>query len=103
MIDNYHDEAHAELVAAIEEHIKIDVQLGLDFVRAILNAEGQILVSPLSFPIVEDGPVDAEVRYRMLKRFKFRIIYQMESGKPRVIAFAHLRQRPGYWKHRIIR
>jgi hypothetical protein len=40
------------------------------------------------------------VRKRSLKRFPFTIVYEVTQTRIAVIAVAHQRQRPGYWRAR---
>lgn len=35
-----------------------------------------------------------------LRRFPYNLVYQIKSQELRVIALAHQRRRPGYWKNR---
>lgn len=39
-------------------------------------------------------------RYRLLRRFPYLIVYRELTDRLQVIAVAHARQRPGYWRHR---
>lgn len=35
-----------------------------------------------------------------VKRFPFRIVYRVESNRLLVVAVAHAKRRPDYWRHR---
>ena len=35
-----------------------------------------------------------------VKRFPFRIVYRVVEGSVLVVAIAHAKRRPGYWKNR---
>lgn len=39
-------------------------------------------------------------RHSPLRRFPYRIIYQIDGGELKVLAIAHHRRRPGYWAKR---
>jgi plasmid stabilization system protein ParE len=40
-------------------------------------------------------------RRYLLKRFPYLVVYRATADKLQVIAVAHGRRRPGYWRHRI--
>ncbi len=44
--------------------------------------------------------IDARHRECLVKRFPFRIIFRMEASRIVVVAIAHAKRRPGYWKGR---
>src|SRR6266852_5878020 len=46
-------------------------------------------------------PVDRGLRRALLHRFPFSLIYSVEVDEVLIVAVAHQRRRPGYWKHRI--
>jgi len=41
------------------------------------------------------------IRRALLARFPHAILYVEMPAEIRVVAFAHLRPRPGYWLHRV--
>jgi toxin ParE1/3/4 len=44
--------------------------------------------------------LDAIHRRLPLRRFPFGLIFRVDPGAVRVVAFAHNRRRPGYWRSR---
>jgi hypothetical protein len=34
------------------------------------------------------------------KRFHYRVVHFVRDGEPVILAYAHEKQRPGYWKDR---
>jgi hypothetical protein len=58
---------------------------------------------PRRFAKILDGPPDLELRRAVLSRFPYGFVFLvMEGGQEvRVVAFAHRRQRPGYWLDRV--
>lgn len=101
MILPYHPEANEELEQAIRDLATADPELADNLIDAVLRAEDEIIEGPLRYPVAEDAPVGFEVRYRLLKKFKYRLVYIADAGAAQVVAFAHLRRRPGYWHDRI--
>jgi plasmid stabilization system protein ParE len=65
------------------------------FSAAVDAALSEISADPERFARIDD-------RHRgcLLKRFPFRIIYRIEPTKILVVAVAHAKRRPGYWKRR---
>ncbi len=59
------------------------------------EAEAAILERPEAWPSGEAG-----TRRYLLRRFPFSVIYRAEGSKIVIIAIAHARRRPGYWKAR---
>ena len=70
--------------------------LGVDFLSEVEHAVKSFTESPNTWPILK-----GKLRRRIIRRFPFGILYQVESEEIVVIAVAHLRRKPGYWKERI--
>lgn len=49
--------------------------------------------APLSWPADEDGN-----RKRAIKRFPFSVWFEVHGDQVTVLAIAHHRRRPGYWR-----
>jgi len=66
-------------------------------VRAFLDEIGaslkRIVARPQLFPIYLD-----ETRRRICDRFSYSIIYREKEDVILILAVAHAKQRPGYWK-----
>lgn len=70
--------------------------LGLDFLNEVQRTIIFILAHPRSGPVVSPN-----IRRRIVRRFPFGILYAIDNEKIVVVAVAHLKRRPGYWKERI--
>lgn len=46
-------------------------------------------------------PVGRGLRRALLHRFPFSLIYSVEVDEVLIVAVAHQRRRPGYWRNRI--
>ena len=46
-------------------------------------------------------PLDFHRRRFPLRRFPFGLIYRVEGDTLRILALAHRRQRPGFWRGRV--
>ena len=48
------------------------------------------------------GPAhpDSRTRRTLVERFPYQVVYRLAQDEIVVVAIAHLKRRPGYWKHR---
>ena len=47
------------------------------------------------------GPhFEGTFRRKLLRRFPFQLIYEVTAEEVLLVAVAHLRRRPGYWRDR---
>jgi plasmid stabilization system protein ParE len=76
------------------------VGLGLEFLAAVDAALQRIRDDPLQFPTLETLPDEPSVRRFLLKRFPYAIVYEVVSSDIQILAVAHARRRPEYWKKR---
>jgi plasmid stabilization system protein ParE len=74
--------------------------LGLEFLVAVDAALQRIRDDPHQFPTLETLPDEPHVRRFLLKRFPYLIIFEVASPEIRILALAHTRRRPHYWKKR---
>lgn len=61
-----------------------------------------------SFALIADAPriwprFEARTRRYLLRRFPFSIIYRTSEGAIEIIALAHHKRRPGYWRRQVCR
>lgn len=89
-------EAEQEMFEAAIYYQSQASDLGLDYLFEVEQAVQAIAESPITWPIIE-----GELRRRLVKRFPFGILYRIEPEEIVIIAVAHLRRRPGYWKKRL--
>lgn len=93
----YHPEAKSEIrESGIWYDLKVD-GLGLEFLLEVRKSEFRILQNPELWPIYEAG-----TRRYVMQRFPFAIIYLFSEQKIQIVAVAHCKRRPGYWKNRMI-
>ena len=43
---------------------------------------------------------DPRTRRVLVARFPYQIVYRLDQNEIMVLAIAHMKRRPGYWKHR---
>jgi plasmid stabilization system protein ParE len=70
--------------------------LGEDFLDEVQRTVESILAFPKSGPVVSEN-----LRRRILRRFPFGLLYATDAERIVIVAVAHLKRRPGYWKDRI--
>ena len=98
MIYEFHPEAEQEFVEAAAYYERAVTGLGERFGSEVRYAIEQLLEYPELGP-----PIDANLRRLILTRFTYFLIYSFTADVLRVIAVAHARRRPGYWRSRVDR
>lgn len=43
---------------------------------------------------------DAQTRRLLVRRFPYQVVYRVRPAEIVIVAVAHLKRRPGYWKNR---
>ena len=71
------------------------VGLGEEFLDGVQEAIYQIRKYPLAWSVFE-----GEYRRYLMKRFPYGVVYRVETDIIFIIAVAHLRRKPDYWKSR---
>lgn len=88
--------ASAELGEAAKFYAdRADQALGLAFIAEFERALSLLSINP------ELGAIwRGTARRYPLRRFPYNVVYQIKAEELRVIALAHQRRRPSYWKER---
>jgi mRNA-degrading endonuclease RelE of RelBE toxin-antitoxin system len=92
----YHPKALAEAFRSARYYNRQEEGLGAEFFNAVDFCVGQLRQDPLRQKPDEDG-----VRSWRLRRFPFRVYYAVDPNRIRILAVAHLKRRPGYWRQRL--
>ncbi len=74
--------------------------LGDAFLDELARAYQLIEHQPRAFQSIARPPGGREVRRYVLRRFPYRIIYEVIGTDVVVLAVAHTRRQPNYWKGR---
>jgi plasmid stabilization system protein ParE len=89
-------------VGAVEEGLEAvrwyesrSVKAARSFRLEIRLAFDRIRDSPLSWPHYHWG-----TRRLLLRRFPYQVVYRIKPDHVLVVAIAHTKQRPGYWRER---
>ena len=95
MTFTFHPLASAELDEVIQYYETYERGMGMAFLEEAYSAIRRICIYPAACPAAS-----ANTRKCILNRFPYALMYQIKDGNVRIIAFAHLRRRPGYWTRR---
>jgi plasmid stabilization system protein ParE len=89
-------EALREIDDVFEWYFERSIQAAEAFVGEATNAFALIVSSPAIWPDFEAG-----TRRYVLRKFPYSIIYRELQGGIEVIAVAHHKRRPRYWRSRL--
>jgi plasmid stabilization system protein ParE len=91
-----HPEAWLEIEAADNWYVERSVDASANFIAAISEGFENISQAPRRWPRHLHG-----TRRLVLQRFPFSIIYFDDPAVVNVVAVAHGKRKPGYWKARV--
>jgi hypothetical protein len=95
------DEAEDELIAAERWYEARLPGLGREFRNAIDEAMERLESAPLAAAPLLTVPASIGARRVSVKRFPYSIVFIHHDDDLWVVAFAHDRRRPGYWRNRL--
>ena len=90
------EEALQEAEATARWYVERSVTAAAAFCSEMDAAESAIVRLPDAWP-----PFDHGTRRYLLQRFPFSVVYRVEARRILIVAVAHARRRPGYWKSRM--
>jgi toxin ParE1/3/4 len=90
------EEADLELSKAVDHYEQIYSGLGLDFEREVKENIFKIAENPGIWSLRDDG-----TRRFSTKRFPYRIVYLLHEDVIWIVAVAHHKRFPEYWKKRL--
>ena len=91
----FHPEARAEALEAEAWYSERDPLVAARFAVELERAVDAIAEAPLAWP--SQGP---GTRRCLLRNFPHEVVYRILVDRVEVIAVAHQRRRPGYWRGR---
>lgn len=91
----FHPEAQDEFFAAIDWYEAARPGLGAAFLGAVYEATERARERPLA-----GAPLGSDLRRVFVRRFPYFVLYENDLTRVWVVAVAHFRRRPGYWKVR---
>ena len=92
----FHEEANAEFEAAFDWYFARSELAAWKFAEELGRAVHIITQAPQRWPDAIGG-----ARKFVLQRFPFAVVYRELPSIIQILAIAHGRRRPGYWKDRL--
>lgn len=92
----FHHEAQDEFISAAQYFESQTENLGLKFIAAVERTYQRIL----EFPEI-GRPFGRRLRRFLVPGFPYGLLYRVEAERIFIVAVAHFRRRPGYWRSRI--
>jgi plasmid stabilization system protein ParE len=91
----FHDLAEDELNEAAAFYARARPGLGDAFLAEVYRAVAAMGASPLAGTAVEN-----DVRWWLVRRFPYSVLYRVRDDHIRILAIAHQKRRPFYWRGR---
>ena len=101
MLLELHPDAVEELEAAVVWHNRERIGRGDLLYDDVRKRIAQATRFPMSGAPVVGLDAKYDVRSYGLRRFPYRVITAVVIGAPLVVAVAHTRREPGYWRARL--
>jgi len=92
----FHPEAKDDFRDAIRWYRARSTIASVEFRKTVSGAIRNVVQAPQHWPKYLHG-----TRRFVLQRFPFSVIYLDDPDQITIIAVAHGKRRPGYWKHRL--
>ena len=91
----FHEAAEAELNDAAAFYEQVEAGLGYAFLDDVDAALAAIQAHPEA-----NETRYGRIRRRLLVRFPYALLYSFDGEQVRILAIAHQRRRPFYWRRR---
>ncbi len=91
----FHEEAEQEIFDAANFYEEVSHTLTIEFFDELFSVIDTVVASPNRNQEISKG-----FRKSNLKRFPFKVVYKIENEKIVVVAIAHHKRKPNYWKKR---
>jgi plasmid stabilization system protein ParE len=92
-------DAREEFLAAVDWYAARDPNVARRFVKRVAFAIEQIRAAPHTFPLAPFVPERLGIRKRNVEGFPYSVVF-LELETEGILALAHGRRRPGYWRAR---
>ena len=97
------EEADAEIVEAAEYYASDNALAAQRFVHAVIAAIEAVHRAPHEWPLSPDVPEDLGIHRRRIDDFPHAVVYAFNDTEVRILAIAHGKREPGYWRKRLER
>ena len=95
MLLEFHPAAAKEADAATDWYAERSLVAARAFVSELIHAVDQVMEDPERWPFFEN-----DARRYVFPQFPFSLVYRIRHDKIQIIAVAHSKRKPGYWKKR---
>ncbi len=87
--------ARVDFDESFDWYAQRSVGAAIGFTSAVDDAIEKVVADPGRFPSTQGG-----CQYCSLSRYPFRVVFRVEPQQLTVVAIAHAKRRPGYWRDR---
>lgn len=98
---SWHPEAEAEFDAEVTWYEGRESGLGDRFEEDVFAAVDESVDTPEAWPPWPDWEREPLVRSKSVTGFPYRVVYFVKDDLFTVVAVAHSKRRPGYWRDRV--
>ena len=91
-----HPDAAEEAEMAVEWYAERSIGAALRFVDELTAAVATIAEAPFRWPSRPDS-----TRRVLLNKFPYAVVYKVGEAEIEIVAIAHRKRRPGYWRPRL--
>jgi toxin ParE1/3/4 len=92
----FHKLAEDELNEAAAYYARTSIRLGEAFIAEVQHAVDLLAALPSA-----GREIEADVRWWVVKRFPYSVLYRECQDHLRILAIAHQKRRPFYWRGRV--
>ena len=96
MRHEFHPEAFSEFEEAVQFYKERSRTLGHRFAKEVRTTIAKIVATPDRWRVLEQ-----DARICRTRVFPYTVLYTIEPGYILILAIAHGKRRPGYWRHRL--
>lgn len=97
----FHPEARAEFFADVDWYDEREFGVGARFETAVREAIDASVDSPESWAVWPGWEREPTVRSKGVSGFPYRVVFFLAGEKLAIVAIAHAKRRPGYWRDRV--
>jgi plasmid stabilization system protein ParE len=84
-----------DLIEAVDHYSEINFELAEALVTEFYEGIDAIVLNPYLYQAISKS-----YRKLSLKRFLYKIIFQVKQSQITIVALAHHKRRPNYWRNR---
>ena len=96
MRHEFHPEALLEFEEAVQFYKERGRTLGQRFAKGIRTAIAKVVATPDRWRVLEQ-----DVHICRARVFPYAVLYTIEPDSILIVAIAHGKRRPSYWRHRL--